>query len=114
VITRYSIQKDSEENGVYSFIARIEFKDGSKLSLKDHLILKTKRKYAYQWMKKDNTLIIRWDNAPHHSHISTFPDHKHVNLETNIQPSEEMTVSKVLQFIVKVIGVLGGLLYFLY
>jgi hypothetical protein len=26
----------------------------------------------------DGNLIFRYDNAPHHPHLSTFPAHKHV------------------------------------
>jgi len=26
---------------------------------------------------QNNQLICRWDNAPHHPHLSTFPSHGH-------------------------------------
>jgi hypothetical protein len=29
-------------------------------------------------MDSDNQLIFRYDNAPHHPEISTFPNHKHL------------------------------------
>ena len=28
--------------------------------------------------KKNGQLIIRWDNAPHHKQIQTYPHHKHL------------------------------------
>lgn len=34
-------------------------------------------KYSYQYMK-DAEQIFRYDNASHHAHIATYPDHKHV------------------------------------
>ncbi len=56
-------------------------------------------RYGYQWLTNDNQLIIRWDNAEHHSHIDTFPYHQHVGSEENIQSSEPMTLEKVLAYI---------------
>ena len=37
-----------------------------------------KVKYRYQYMDKEFLLIFRYDNAPHHKKIKTFPHHKHV------------------------------------
>jgi hypothetical protein len=39
-------------------------------------------------------LIIRWDDAPHHQHLSTFPYHKHVG-ET-ITESLPLSLTQVL------------------
>jgi len=33
--------------------------------------------YSYHWQTRDGKLIRRWDNAPHHQELSTFPDHLH-------------------------------------
>lgn len=33
--------------------------------------------YSYHWQTRDGILIKRWDNAPHHQELSTFPDHLH-------------------------------------
>lgn len=50
--------------------------DGSKLfiieSMRDE-----KNKYSYHWQRKDGSLILRWDNAPHYPAHSTFPHHCH-------------------------------------
>jgi hypothetical protein len=34
-------------------------------------------KYRYQLQTPDNKSIVRWDNAPHHRNINSFPQHKH-------------------------------------
>ena len=34
-------------------------------------------RYRYHLMDNDNNPVIRWDNAPHHPDISTFPHHVH-------------------------------------
>jgi hypothetical protein len=38
----------------------------------------TKKKYKYHFQNTDNSLIFRYDNAPHHSEIKTFPHHQHL------------------------------------
>ncbi len=46
------------------------------------------RRYAYH-VSKGSELIIRWDNAPHHKQIKTFPHHKHVK-EAILESKERM------------------------
>jgi hypothetical protein len=36
-----------------------------------------KIKYRYHYMDVGQTLIFRYDNAPHHKHLHSFPHHKH-------------------------------------
>lgn len=50
-------------------------------------------------MNVEGSLRVRWDNAPHHTHIATHPHHKHVGDETIIEPSEEMSLDAVLGII---------------
>jgi Family of unknown function (DUF6516) len=79
---------------------RIKFIDGSFLFVKEAKIVLTDfLKYSYQWQRPDNSLILRWDNTAHHPHIDTFPFHKHIGSETNVLPSEPMTIEKVLTHI---------------
>jgi hypothetical protein len=33
--------------------------------------------YSYHWQTSRGKLRRRWDNAPHHPEIRTFPDHQH-------------------------------------
>ncbi len=37
-----------------------------------------REKYRYHLMDVENQLIFRYDNAPHHPAIATFPHHKHL------------------------------------
>ena len=39
------------------------------------------RNYSYHWQDKNQKLILRWDNSPHHKDVLTFPHHKHQNEE---------------------------------
>lgn len=55
----------------------------------------TRLKYRYHLQSHDGVLVARWDNAPHHPQIATFPDHKHV-AAGGIEPSPPMDLSAVL------------------
>jgi len=52
--------------------------------------------YAYYWLDANDHLLIGWDNAPHHTHLPSFPHHKHVGSQDNRQPSEETTPEAIL------------------
>jgi hypothetical protein len=99
-ITAHDMLIDRTDSHIQHIKARITFVDGSILMYTDIDILsEERRKYSFQWMKSDGTLLIRWDNAEHHQHISTHPHHKQVSSETNIEPSPEMTLHSVLAVI---------------
>ena len=54
-----------------------------------------KRDYSYHWQDKEQMLITRWDNAPHHPEIDSFPHHIHEG--TEIKSSQEPTVVEILK-----------------
>lgn len=37
-----------------------------------------KKKYKYHFRKHDDSIVFRYDNMPHHPHLSSFPHHKHI------------------------------------
>lgn len=53
-----------------------------------------KIKYRYQYLDGQDGHIFRYDNAPHHSGLTTFPHHKH--LGPDISESAEPTLFDVL------------------
>lgn len=55
--------------------------------------------YSYHWQSLNHQLIIRWDNAHDYPDLETSPYHQHVGSEENVQPSEPMTLEKVLEHI---------------
>jgi len=61
--------------------------------------------YAYHWERRKQTgEIFRWDNAPHHPQMSTFPDHFHDGdeytvIESNLNPTPETALREVLEFV---------------
>lgn len=59
------------------------------------------RSYSFHWQDKEGKLIIRWDNAPHHKHIKTYPFHIHVfdRVEESIEMTFEEALNQVETFI---------------
>ena len=39
----------------------------------------SKVKYRYRYMDEKQSLIFRYDNAPHHKEVKSFPHHKHAS-----------------------------------
>lgn len=56
----------------------ITFNNLSKLFITEYIDI-DERNYSYHWQDKTSQLIKRWDNAPHHKKISTYPHHIHIN-----------------------------------
>jgi hypothetical protein len=53
-----------------------------------------KIKYRYHYMDENQVMIFRYDNAPHHVEVSTFPHHKHEG--DDIKESPEIILCQVL------------------
>lgn len=56
-------------------------------------------KYAFHWQGPDGALIRRWDNAPHHREIATFPDHLHEGSEDTVLPHAALDSFQVLRMV---------------
>jgi Family of unknown function (DUF6516) len=99
IIADFSISS-KDIGDTFIFKIRITFVNQTKLSVFELDDSSTNNhKYGYQLMNDDNSQIRSWDNAPHYSYIPTYPFHQHIGSEENIQPSEEMTLEKVLKFV---------------
>jgi hypothetical protein len=73
--------------------------DGTNLRLTEQWNGEVVERYSYYWLTATNELKIGWDNAPHHTRLATFPHHKHVGHQRNIQPSTETRLEEVMTFI---------------
>lgn len=95
-IESYEIQDYRHwENGFYYKLTVI-FTDDSVLFVREY-VDENERNYSFHWQTTDNQLIMRWDNAPHHRHIPTYPHHKHTS--DGIFESVEISLEDVLKFI---------------
>ena len=54
----------------------------------------TKKKYKYHFRSSDDGLIFRYDNAPHHQSIESYPHHKH--LKSEILEVSEPEITQIL------------------
>ncbi len=85
------------ENGFYIKIS-VEIINTSKIFITEY-IDENERNYSYHWQDDKNNLIIRWDNAPYHKSIETFPHHLHNN--KGVFESYDITISDILKTIEK-------------
>ena len=86
IIASYQITKFEQFGRSLRLRAEVGLIDGSRLYIRETDIDGTKRKYAYHWQDKEKKPIIRWDNAPDWD-VETFPHHKRVGDERNVEPS---------------------------
>jgi hypothetical protein len=64
------------------FKANARFYDGSRLLIVEEVERVSSRDvrrvaYKFHYQQTDGTLVFRYDDSPHHPHLSTFPHHKH-------------------------------------
>ena len=92
----------SEEEHVSKVKAKLKLFDGTALWIREIWIEDKIETYSYYWLRPDETIIMGWDNAPHHKEIVSFPHHKHIG--NKIEPSQQMNINDVLSFIKKFLG----------
>jgi hypothetical protein len=61
---------------------KLHLADNSLLEVSEALAVEgsslTWLSYRYHWQDTTGHLILRYDNAPHHPEVGTFPHHKHL------------------------------------
>ena len=72
-------------------------KDGGNLRVTEQWNGMVLKRYSYYWLTPANELKIGWDNAPHHTRLESFPHHKHVGRQENLQPSTETFLEEVMR-----------------
>ena len=79
----------------------IQFSDGSKLYVMKYIFIEKNKlisnTYRFHWESIKEVLIKRWDNAPHHRDIKTYPYHLHDS--NSLKESEPMSFLKVIELI---------------
>lgn len=102
-IEELTFKKHSKRHGTIK--GSVRFYDGSLLQFREVVVLHNrrlqKRDYAYHYQNSANELIFRYDNAPHHPHIPTYPHHKHVGskLESALPPDLNEVLHEIEQII---------------
>ena len=101
------IRRDIRDTGLEKtalFRYRIKLIDESLIEITERILEETGRltttKYMYHWQTGSGKLIKRWDNAPHHPEIDTFPDHLHDGSEENVKSFRKMNALEILTVII--------------
>ena len=94
LIERKSIDTEYDEDADTGYIGGyINFKDGSVFYFKEVLFGKS-RHYRFHYMDEKENLISRWDTAPHHKDLKTFP--YHIHLPDGVKECKAVTLNEVL------------------
>ena len=81
---------------------RLHFIDNTILDWREFVDVETKEErlmYVYQYRDTHNKMIFRYDNTGHHKklNLTTYPGHKHEDIEDNVVPSEIQDLPRILQ-----------------
>jgi hypothetical protein len=84
---------------------RLRFWDDSLLefveALEERDFVLVKMDYSYHYQDGRGELYFRYDNAPHHPEISTYPHHKHTR--DDVEPATPPDFGDILQEIDKIL-----------
>ena len=101
------IRRDIRDTGLEKtalFRYRLKLIDESLIEITERILEETggltTSKYRYHWQTGSGKLIKRWDNAPHHPEIDTFPDHLHDGSEENVKSFRKMNALDILTDII--------------
>ena len=100
IIVKTDLIKDKRSPYIGFLEGHLSFLDGSSLHAVEFVNVKTivdRYKYSYHYQDANNQLIFRYDMAPHHPDVATFPHHKHVGAAANAQEASAPTLEDVLR-----------------
>jgi len=84
----------SEEMGIIK--GKIVFVNSNVLDFRE-LVSAEHTDYRFQFMNGNNRLIYRWDSAPHHKEITSFPFHLHT--PEGVRECEKVNLIEVFEII---------------
>lgn len=90
-------------NGVAQYRLRVTLLDGSLLQCVERVRVESEgfqiERYSFHWQSAEGGFLRRWDNAPHHREIPSFPHHIHIGDESHVFAHESIDVFQVLESI---------------
>ena len=81
---------------------KLQLTGGLQLHIAEYVITGPtfdRTKYRYHLQDADGRMIVRWDNAPHHQQVTTFPHHCH-KADGSVEESPAMDIEAVLRAVV--------------
>jgi hypothetical protein len=104
-VTSVEINEDIRTSTEGFIKAKIRFIDDSELSFREFVSTENPNPFRYTYAyhyTKNNSLIFRYDSAPHHKEVSTFPHHKHL-ADGMVESCSEPTIDSILSEIESII-----------
>ncbi|MEK6983220.1 MAG: DUF6516 family protein [Nanoarchaeota archaeon] len=98
IIMEQSVNFDfvSDEMGITT--GKLVFVDNTILDFME-LVSAKEAGYRFQHMDKNKELICRWDSAPHHKEVPTFPYHLHTKKE--VKESKKLNFIDILDIVME-------------
>ncbi len=93
LIKSFEILDFKSGESFYFLRVKVVLVDDSQLYIKEYRSLDSFL-YSYHWQDQNGSMRIRWDNAPHHDDLRTFPHHKHT---PQLEESMEMNLEDVMK-----------------
>ena len=99
---------DTELEKIALYRYRLKMSDRSLLELTERLVEEkgtlSIRTYRHHWQSRNGQIRKRWDNAPHHPEVDTFPHHLHDGFESNVIGHGEITGLNALKIVISLIA----------
>ena len=95
IVSELHITKTLVEPDIEMIKANAILTDGSMLYVSE-IIGDDWRDYSYHW-QRDGRMLRRWDNAPHHKELPSFPHHVHD--ENSVLSGDDVNLADILSFI---------------
>lgn len=97
--------RDTELERTLHYRYRVALVDGGLIEMTER-VLEAQRTlrvttYRHHWQDPSGRLVRRWDNAPHHPEVETFPHHLHDGAEDRVVAHPAVTGVEVLQRILE-------------
>jgi len=103
------IRQEEDARGQMGFMRyRLMLHNGDLLELTERIEVQAGAivvtKYRHHWQDHAGRLIKRWDNAPHHPHVQSFPHHLHDGAEEQIVEHPPVDALQILHLVLRSIG----------
>ena len=102
-VVRWEVFREEAQGDMGLLRYRLNLSDGGLLEIFERFRIvegvAQVEKYRIHWQDAGGRLIKRWDNAPHHPEVATHPHHVHDGSEENVEPSEPISVEKLLSLL---------------
>ncbi|HIH96886.1 MAG TPA: hypothetical protein HA348_05345 [Thermoplasmata archaeon] len=100
VIENVDVEYEIKSKTVGIIHGTIGMVDGSTLQFMELININgdevTRPKYRFHFIDSADGMVFRYDNAPHHPEVASYPHHKHIRNEDEPKQSKEIGLRDVL------------------